>query len=271
MGCPTGEQGGGTTTAGASSTAVAWTGVVPVDGARPHDRIDEVDVERMRALWRRLGWLVTLLRPVGLAPRMSAEQVADSGIEVGEIARERALGPVLDGIVVPTRCVNASGSSLGSKGDEQERIRASPGGVVGRNPNIRISAKVPSNRGAVPRKDFRAVAAAVREVAALDRVARWRWGSAGGPLGAGHRPRWVPSTGTRMTMTPSSSQASMRCAPTFTGRVAQQWKSCGGRVRRIVMPTRSRSTSPPSGRTSWLRTSTSRSSRRTPVIDVVIR
>jgi hypothetical protein len=68
--------------------------------------------------------------------------------------------------------VVASGSSLGSKGDEQEIIRASLAGVVERNPNIKISAKVASNHDAILRKDFRAVAAAVREVAALDRADR---------------------------------------------------------------------------------------------------
>ncbi|MDP9847707.1 alpha/beta fold hydrolase [Streptosporangium lutulentum] len=143
-------------------------GAVLVDGAQPHDWIDEVDVEQMRKLWRRLSWLMPLLRPTGLAPRMTAEQMANSNIEAGEIARKRELGPVLDNITVPTRYVNASGSSFGSKGDEQERIRASLDQVVERNPNIKISAKVPSNHGAILRKDFRAVAEAVREVAALD-------------------------------------------------------------------------------------------------------
>jgi hypothetical protein len=37
-------------------------------------------------------------------------------------------------ITVPTRCVVASGSSFGSKGDEQERIRASLNQVV--SPNL---------------------------------------------------------------------------------------------------------------------------------------
>jgi hypothetical protein len=40
--------------------------------------------------------------------------------------------------------------------------------VTARNPNIRISAKA-SNRGAILRKDFRAIAEAVRGVAALER------------------------------------------------------------------------------------------------------
>jgi hypothetical protein len=109
---------------------------------------------------------------MGLAPRMTAEQKADSNIEAGMIARERELGPVLDNITVPTPYVNASGSSLGSKGDGQERIRASLSQVVERNPNIKISAKVVSNHGAILRKDFRAVADAVREVATLDRTDR---------------------------------------------------------------------------------------------------
>ena len=145
-------------------------GAVLVDGAQPFDWIDEIDIEKMRKLWRRLSWLMPLLRPMGLAPRMTAEQMADSNIEAGMIARERELGPVLDNIIVPTRYVNASGSSFGSKGDGQERIRASLGQVVERNPNIKISAKVPSNHGAILRKDFRAVADAVREVATLDRT-----------------------------------------------------------------------------------------------------
>jgi hypothetical protein len=65
--------------------------------------------------------------------------------------------------------VVASGASLGSKGDEQERIRAALGAVTERNPNIQISAKVASNHDAIVKKDFRAVADAVREVTALGR------------------------------------------------------------------------------------------------------
>ncbi|MCP2275362.1 alpha/beta fold hydrolase [Nocardia amikacinitolerans] len=143
-------------------------GAVLVEGAQPHDWIDEIDIEGMRKLWRRLSWVLPLLRPFGMAPRMSAQQMAESNIEVGEIARERTLGPVMDSITVATRYVNASGSSLGSKGDEQERIRASLSKVVERNPNIEIHAKVPSNHGNILRKDYRAVAEAVTVVAGLD-------------------------------------------------------------------------------------------------------
>ena len=147
-------------------------GAVLVEGAQPYDWMDEAMEQRIRKLFKRMGWFMPLLRPTGLVPRLTAEQQANSNIEIGWIARERELGPVLDTITVPARYVVASGTSFGSKGDEQERIRASLDKVTARNPNITISAKVASNHGAILRKDFRAVAEAVREVAALDRGPR---------------------------------------------------------------------------------------------------
>jgi pimeloyl-ACP methyl ester carboxylesterase len=144
-------------------------GAVLVDGAEPYDWLDEAMEQRIRKMFRRMGWFLPLLRPTGLTPRMTAGQQADSNIELGRIARERELGPVLDNIAIPVRYVLASGTSFGSKGDEQERIRASLDQVFERNPNIRLSAKVASNHGALLKKDFPAIAEAVREVAALDR------------------------------------------------------------------------------------------------------
>jgi pimeloyl-ACP methyl ester carboxylesterase len=146
-------------------------GAVLVDGAQPYDWLDEAMEQRIRKLFRRMSWFLPLLRPTGLAPRMTATQQADSNIEIGRLSRERELGPVLDSITVPTRYVLASGSSFGSKGDEQEIIRAGLEQVYERNANIRLSAKVASNHGAILKKDFAAVARAVREVAALDRGA----------------------------------------------------------------------------------------------------
>ncbi|WP_228782129.1 alpha/beta fold hydrolase [Nocardia abscessus] len=127
-------------------------GAVLVDGAFPHDRLDEAMEQRIRKLFKRLGWFTPLLRPTGLTPRMTAEQMADSNIEFGRLSRERELGPVLDDITVPVRYVVASGTSFGSRGDEQERIRTSLDAVIVRTPNIHISAKVASNHGALRRR-----------------------------------------------------------------------------------------------------------------------
>jgi len=140
-------------------------GAVLVDGAFPHDWLDDAMEQRIRKLFKRLSWFMPLLRPTGLTPRMTAAQQADSNIELGKLSRERELGPVLDGITVPVKYVVASGTSLGSKGDEQERIRVSLDAVTERNPNI-TSEKVASNHGAILRKDFRTVAGAVRGAAA---------------------------------------------------------------------------------------------------------
>jgi pimeloyl-ACP methyl ester carboxylesterase len=147
-------------------------GAVLVEGAQPYDWLDEAMERRIRKTFKRLNWFMPLLRPTGLTPRMNAEQMANSNIELGRLARERELGPVLDNITVPTRYVVASGTSLGSRGDEQERIRSSLDTVTARNANIKISAKVASNHDAILKKDSPAIAEAVREVAALDRGPR---------------------------------------------------------------------------------------------------
>lgn len=144
-------------------------GAVLVDGAFPHDWLDEAMAQRIRKMFRRMNLFMPLLRPTGLTPRMNADQMADSNIELGRLSRERELGPLLDTITVPVRYVVASGTSLGSRGDEQEQIRTSLDAVIARNPHIRIAAKVASNHGAILKKDFPAVAEAVREVAGLDR------------------------------------------------------------------------------------------------------
>ncbi|MGC4880234.1 alpha/beta fold hydrolase [Micromonospora sp. DT43] len=145
-------------------------GAVLVDGAFPYDWLDEAMEQRIRKMFRRMNVFMPLLRPTGLTPRMNAAQMAESNIELGRLSSERELGPVLDAITVPVRYVVASGTSLGSKGDEQERIRTSLDAVTTRNPNIQVAAKVASNHGAILKKDFAAVATAVREVTDLDRA-----------------------------------------------------------------------------------------------------
>jgi hypothetical protein len=145
-------------------------GAVMVDGAFPSDWLDEAMELRIRKLFKRLSWVLPLMRPTGLTPRMSAEQQAESNIELGVISRVSELGPVLNDIEVPTRYVVASGTSFGSKADEQEKIRAGLEDVTSGNPHIEISAKVTSNHGALLKKDFVAIAKAVREAAGVEGV-----------------------------------------------------------------------------------------------------
>jgi len=99
-----------------------------------------------------------------MAARMSADQHADVNIEINEIVA--AVTPVLDRVTCPVRYVLATGANLGGGEEEMEAVRASLDPVLARNPNIQVSAKVPSNHSHILRKDFRAVADAVRETVA---------------------------------------------------------------------------------------------------------
>lgn len=147
-------------------------GVVLVDGCFPYDWMDEAMEQRIRTLFKRMRPVMALLRPTGLTPRLNAEEQAQSNIELGWLSRADILGPVLDALAVPTRYVVASGTSFGSKGDEQERIRTSLAGVTSRNPNIKVAAKVTSSHGAILSKDYRAIADAIRDAAPAGAPAR---------------------------------------------------------------------------------------------------
>jgi pimeloyl-ACP methyl ester carboxylesterase len=135
-------------------------GVVSVDGAYPYDF--SYAEERIQRLWRRSGWLLPLLAPLGMAAKMSAAQHAQSNIELVRVCA--ALDPVLDGAAFPVRYVVATGANLGGGRAEMERMRATLAPVLARNPNIKMSAKVDGNHGNILRKDFRAIADAVREL-----------------------------------------------------------------------------------------------------------
>ncbi|MEU6247186.1 alpha/beta hydrolase [Glycomyces sp. NPDC047010] len=154
------------TTTWASRNPDRCIGAVAVDGAEPHDWLDEAMEARIRKLFKMLRPVTAVLRPTGLTPRLTAAQQAECNIELGKISLEANLGPVIDALAVPTRYVLASGASFGSKGDEQEKIRAALDKYVARNPNVEVFAKVPSNHDLILKKDFKAVADAIRDVAA---------------------------------------------------------------------------------------------------------
>jgi pimeloyl-ACP methyl ester carboxylesterase len=155
-----------------AAVAVHWAdrnpdrvlGVVPVDGAVPFGITGEDARERIRHLFRRMRLLLPLVRPLGMAARMTADQHAEVNIEINEIAA--AIAPVLGRLTCPVRYVLATGASLGSSQEEMEQMRASLEPALTCNPNLTVSAKVASNHSKILREDFRAIADAVRELAA---------------------------------------------------------------------------------------------------------
>lgn len=145
-------------------------GAVMVDGGYPWDYLATVEggpeagKEEIRKLFRKFAWTMPLTRRLGLSARMSAEEHADINIELNEIVA--AGDPIFDRVTFPMRFVVASGSSLGSTEEGHTAMRATLDPVLARNPHVKVSATVTSNHSTVVRKDFRAIAAAVREVAA---------------------------------------------------------------------------------------------------------
>ena len=142
-------------------------GVVCVD-AFPVGLTGEAGQERIRKLFRRMRLFFPIASRLGLAARMSADQHAEVNIELNELAA--ASVPVLDRLACPVRFVLATGDSLGSKGGEMDQGRATLDPLLARNPNLRVSAQAASNHSKILSKDFRAVADAVRELAATPHV-----------------------------------------------------------------------------------------------------
>lgn len=147
-------------------------GVVAVDGGMPYGITGEQARERIRRLFRRIRWLLPLVRPLGLAARLTADQHAEVNIEANEL--HAALGPVLDRVTCPVRYVLATGGNLGGSQQEMEQVRAALDPALARNPNLKVSARVASNHSKILRNEYRAVADAVRELAGLhdDQAAR---------------------------------------------------------------------------------------------------
>lgn len=153
----------------ASGNPERCLGAVLIDGAYPYDWLDDAMEERLRRLFRRLAWVFPLLRPCGLAPRMTGAEMAESNIEIGVLSRESEFAPVLDAIRVPVRYVLASGGSFVDAEDEGlEQCRRTVEAVAARNSNIGVSAKVTSGHSFVLWRNSSVVAEAIREVAVLE-------------------------------------------------------------------------------------------------------
>jgi pimeloyl-ACP methyl ester carboxylesterase len=144
-------------------------GVVMVDGGYPWDYLATVEggreaaKEQIRKLFHRYRWAMPLARLAGNGARMSAAAQAEINIELNEIVADG--DRVFDKVSFPMRFVVGEGGALGATEEGHTAMRATLDPVLARNPNVKVSATVTSNHSSIVRKDFRAIAAAVEEVA----------------------------------------------------------------------------------------------------------
>lgn len=145
-------------------------GVVMVDGGYPWDYLATVDngdreagKAEIRRLFRKMRIPMAIAGLLGFAARMSASQAAEVNIELNEIVA--ASDPVFDLVTFPMRFIVGSGAAQGATEEGHAAMRATLDPILARNPHVQLGAKVASNHTGIVRKDFRAIAAAVREVA----------------------------------------------------------------------------------------------------------
>jgi pimeloyl-ACP methyl ester carboxylesterase len=145
------------------------TGVVMVDGGYPWDYLATVPggrdaaKEHIRTLFRRCRWAMPLARLTGNGARMTAAQQAELNIELNEIVAEGE--PLFDLVTFPMHFIVASGSALGATEEGHTAMRATLDPILTRNPHVQVGATVTSNHSTVIRKDFRAIATTIKDLA----------------------------------------------------------------------------------------------------------
>jgi pimeloyl-ACP methyl ester carboxylesterase len=137
-------------------------GLVLIDGAYPITMFDEAGKEKVRAQFRRLGWIMRILATVGRSARMSPAESADVVIEMDAINGE--LGPDFAALECPTLFVVGTGAHSGATEDEMRTVRAAVTDAVESNERVSVFATAPHKHTQILSKAPDTVVAAIEEV-----------------------------------------------------------------------------------------------------------
>jgi pimeloyl-ACP methyl ester carboxylesterase len=143
------------------------SGLVLVDGAYPITMFDDAGKEKVRAQFRRLGWLMRILAALGRSARMSPAESADVVIEMDAVNGE--LGPDFAALQCPARFVVGTGAHSGATEEEMRTVRAAVTDAEKRNERVSVFATVPYKHTQILSKAPDTVAAAIEAVARGDR------------------------------------------------------------------------------------------------------
>jgi pimeloyl-ACP methyl ester carboxylesterase len=137
-------------------------GLVLVDGAFPVAMFDEAGKEKVRAQFRRLGWIMRILAAFGRSARMAPAEAAQVVIEMDAV--NGGLGPDLAALQIPTVYVVGTGAHSGATEEEMRTVRSYAAKAVASNERIAVFATAPVNHVQILRGAPDIVAAAIEDV-----------------------------------------------------------------------------------------------------------
>jgi pimeloyl-ACP methyl ester carboxylesterase len=118
------------------------TGLLLIDGAYPYSSFStETEKERVRAMFRRMRWLIPILAVFGKAAKFSADDAATINLELDEILGK--LNAAYDKIKCPVYFICASRRSPGGTEEQFRNMRASVYPLIAQHQNISIFKTLP--------------------------------------------------------------------------------------------------------------------------------
>ncbi len=133
-----------------------------VDGAYPITMFDEAGRQKVRAQFRRVGWIMRILAALGRSARMSPAESAEVVIEMDAV--NGALGADFAALECPTVFVVGSGAHSGATEEQMRTVRAAVAGAVERNARVSVFATTPHKHTQILNKAPDTVVAAIEEV-----------------------------------------------------------------------------------------------------------
>ena len=137
-------------------------GLVLIDGAYPITMFDEAGKEKVRAQFRRLGWMMRIMAALGRSARMSPAESADVVIEMDAVNGE--LGDDFAALDCPTEFVRGTGGHAGATEEEMRTVRAAVTGAVESNERVSVFETTPQKHTQILSKAPDTVAAAIEDV-----------------------------------------------------------------------------------------------------------
>jgi len=137
-------------------------GLVLVDGAYPISMFDEAGKQKVRAQFRRLGWMMRILAAFGRSARMSPAESADVVIEMDAVNGE--LRADFAALECPAVFVLGTGGHSGATDEEMRTVRAAVSDAVETNPRVSVFATAPRKHTQILSKAPETVVAAIEDV-----------------------------------------------------------------------------------------------------------